>query len=85
MAVDQLDSLAQKGEAPHDAWNHSAVVLMKAAQAHARYFVVDCYVSRIAATTLSDPVRLILNQLCELFLIYWLLERAGDFVLVCYI
>ena len=82
MAVDNLDGLVKKGAAPYEAWNGSAVLLIKAAQAHARYFVAECYVRSIAEGTFSGPVRLILNQLCELYLIYWLLERSGDFVMV---
>jgi len=81
VAVDNLDGLVKKGAAPYEAWNGSAVLLIKAAQAHARYFVAECYVRSIAEGTFSGPVRLILNQLCELYLIYWLLERSGDFVM----
>ena len=82
IAVDHLDGLISNGAPAYDAWNSSAVLLIKAAQAHARYFVTECYVRSIAESNVSEPVRLVLNQLCELFLIYWLLERSGDFVLV---
>lgn len=81
IAVDHLDGLISNGAPAYDAWNSSAVLLIKAAQAHARYFVTECYVRSIAESNVSEPVRLVLNQLCELFLIYWLLERSGDFVL----
>ena len=82
MAVNHLDGLVKNGAPAYEAWNNSSVFLIKAAQAHARYFVTECYVRSIAESDLSGPVRLILNQLCELFLIYWLMERSGDFVLV---
>lgn len=82
VAISQLDKYAQSGQAPHDAWNNASVYLIKAAQAHARYVVVDRYVSSIKEGNFSAPIRTILSQLCELFLIYWLLERSGDFFLV---
>ena len=81
-AIAELDKRNRNGEAPHNAWNNTSVLLIKAAQAHARYFVVDRYVSSLQEGNFSGPVRSILTQLCELFSIYWLMERYGDFVLV---
>lgn len=81
-ALREMESNAQKGMPPHDVWNNSAVSLIKAAQAHARYFVVYAYVTVLKEGNFSIPVRRILWQLCELFLIYWTMERSGDFILV---
>ncbi|XP_046652365.1 probable peroxisomal acyl-coenzyme A oxidase 1 [Daphnia pulicaria] len=81
VAIAELDKSGRKGEAPHDAWNHAAVYLIKAAQAHARLFVVESFVDSLKEGKLSTPVRTVLSQLCELFIIYWLLERSGDFFL----
>ncbi|EFX90118.1 hypothetical protein DAPPUDRAFT_300149 [Daphnia pulex] len=81
VAIAELDKSGRKGEAPHDAWNHAAVYLIKAAQAHARLFVVESFVDSLKEGKLSAPVRTVLSQLCELFIIYWLLERSGDFFL----
>lgn len=75
----ELDGHSRKGMAPYDAWNQSAVQLIKAGQAHARYLVADCFVRSVKEDKFSEPVRLILNQLCEFLLIYWLVERSGDF------
>ena len=83
--MELIDKRSRKGEAPPDACNNAAAFLIKAAQAHARYFVVDnngFYVSSILGGNFSAPVRQILTQLCELFVIYWLTERHGDFILV---
>ena len=82
MALSELENNGRKGEAAHDAWNHASVYLIKAAQAHARYYVVDCFVSSLKEGRFSAPVQFILSQLCELFLIYWLLEHSGDFFMV---
>lgn len=81
VAIAELEKSGRKGEAPHDAWNHAAVYLIKAAQAHARLFVVESFVNSLKVGNLSAPVRTVLSQLCELFIIYWLLERSGDFFL----
>ena len=82
VAVRELQDYSRQGMAPHDAWNQSAVMLIKAAQAHARYVVVDCFVRSVKEGTFSPPVRSILTQLCEFILIYWLVERSGDFFMV---
>lgn len=82
MAVKDLQKYKRQGMAPYDAWNQSAVLLIKAAQAHARYVVADCFVRSIKEGNFSPPVRLILTQLCELILVYWLAERSGDFFMV---
>lgn len=81
-AVRHLESLSAQGQAAHDAWNNSAVFLIKAAQAHARYFVVERFVQSLSENDMSPPVKQLATNLCELMLIYWLLERTGDFVLV---
>ncbi|XP_046436827.1 probable peroxisomal acyl-coenzyme A oxidase 1 [Daphnia pulex] len=79
LAMKELEGYSRRGMASHDAWNHSSIHLIKAAQAHARYFVADCFARSIKEGKFSAPVRSILNQLCELLLIYWLIERSGDF------
>ena len=83
-SVKELEEWNRQGEAFHDAWNKSAVSLIKAAQAHARYIVVErfLYAVQQGKSGMSEPVHRLLSQLCRLFLCYWLLERSGDFVLV---
>lgn len=81
LAVKSLEACGQRGEAPHDAWNNSAVSLIKAAQGHTRYCVVDRFAHAVQQGEFSPAVRLILSQLCELLMIYWLMDRSGDFVL----
>ena len=56
--------------------------LIKAAQGHTRYCVVDRFAQAVQQGEFSPAVRLILSQLCELLMIYWLMDRSGDFVLV---
>ena len=78
----ELEGQSRQGMAPHDAWNQSAVQLIKAAQAHARYLVAECFVRSVKKGKFSGPVRSILNELCEFLLIYWVVERSGDFFMV---
>ena len=61
-----------------------AVSLIKAAQGHTRYCVVDRFAQAVQQGEFSPAVRLILSQLCELLMIYWLMDRSGDFVLVIF-
>lgn len=61
-----------------------AVSLIKAAQGHARYCIVNANVLAVRQKEFSPAVRFILSQLCELLMIYWLMDRSGDFVLVIY-
>ena len=83
VAVKEVEQRVGKGEALHDAWNHSALALIEAAQSYARFRVVDCYVQSVTKCDTSEPIRRILTQLCHLFLIYWINDRNGDFILVC--
>lgn len=80
MAIKELDKRQSQGEPLYEAWNHSAIVLIEAAQAYTRYWVADCFVR--CATEASVSIQKILTQLCHLFLIYWLRERSGDFISV---
>lgn len=81
----ELEAHGRSGLASHDAWNMSAILLIKAAQAHARYLVAECFVRTVKERKLSGQVRAILTQLCEFFLIFWLVERSGDFFMVNWI
>ena len=80
--MNELEGHSRRGMAPHDAWNQSAVQLIKAAQAHSRYLVAECFVRSVKEGKFSGPVRSILNELCEFLLIYWVVERSGDFFMV---
>lgn len=80
--MNELEESNRQGMASHHAWNQSNVSLIKAAQAHARYLVADCFVKSVKEGQYSAAVRSILVQLCELFLIYWITERSGDFLMV---
>jgi acyl-CoA oxidase len=67
-----------------DAWNSISVQLVEAAEAHCRAFLVERYVEavRISMNDISLELRAVMQQLCELYCVYWVLQRTGDFLMV---
>ena len=51
-------------------------------QAHARAIIIDKFAESVAEVVASDALKTVLTQLCELYGVYWLLQRAGDFLMV---
>lgn len=53
-------------------------------QAHCRAFILSTYKSEVERTTstLSEPLKRVLNQLVHLYAVYWALEKLGDLLLV---
>lgn len=71
------------GESPEDAWNHTSIELVQAAEAHCRSFLVQRFVEWITSlTTVSRELHEVLKLLCELYAVYWVLQRVGDFLRV---
>ncbi|KAJ0182749.1 hypothetical protein K1T71_002118 [Dendrolimus kikuchii] len=63
-----------------DAWEHSGVQLVQAAEAHCRAVICEIYYKEIVRLTASSSpnVKIVLNQLTSLYLMHWALERTGD-------
>uniref|UniRef100_A0A2A4IZR4 Acyl-coenzyme A oxidase n=1 Tax=Heliothis virescens TaxID=7102 RepID=A0A2A4IZR4_HELVI len=82
-AVVSMKKYIKRGLAPEDAWNMSSVQLVAASEAHCRAFILSTYKSEVDKTTgsLSEPLRRLLNQLVQLYAIYWTLEKLGDLLL----
>lgn len=72
------------GLRPEEAWNRASVQLADAAEAHCRAFITDCYLETIrnGMSELSQPVKEVMTQLCELYCVYWALKKSGDFLQV---
>ncbi|KAF9423220.1 hypothetical protein HW555_001289 [Spodoptera exigua] len=83
-AVNSIRKYVRRGLAPEDAWNMSSVQLVAASEAHCRAFILSTYKSEVerTASTLSAPLKKVLNHLVELYAIYWALERVGDLLLI---
>jgi acyl-CoA oxidase len=86
--VSSCASLLQQGRSagldPYDSWNQASVQLVQAAEAHGRAFLVERYVDtvRTGMTNFSPELRAVMEQLCELYAVYWALLRTGDFLMV---
>lgn len=71
------------GESPEDAWNHTSIELVQAAEAHCRSFLVLRFAEWVKSlTNVSKELHEVLKQLCEMYAVYWVLQRLGDFLRV---
>lgn len=85
LATENMDSRIQKGISSEDAWNQTSIELAQCADAHCRAFIVERFVEAVTQiTSVSNPLRQVLSQLCELYAIYNVLQRRGDFLQVSY-
>ncbi|KAF4520518.1 hypothetical protein B566_EDAN004799 [Ephemera danica] len=84
--VGRCGELLQRGTAsglaPEMAWNAASVQLVEAAEAHCRAFLVERYVEalRTRMSGLSPELRAVMQQLCQLYCVFWTLRKRGDFL-----
>ncbi|EFN76281.1 probable peroxisomal acyl-coenzyme A oxidase 1 [Harpegnathos saltator] len=81
LATENLDRRIRSGVSPEDAWNQTSIELAHCAESHCRAFIMTRFVE-IARnlTSLSKECHQVFMQLCELYSIYWVLQRLGDFL-----
>ena len=79
-----MDRRIRKGVAPEDAWNQTSIEWAQSAESHCRVFIVSRFVdaSNALRTKVSKELHQVLMQLCELYAVYWVLQRVGDFLRV---
>ncbi|GBP29031.1 Probable peroxisomal acyl-coenzyme A oxidase 1 [Eumeta japonica] len=79
-SVKSLNKRVEKGLAYEDAWNLTSVQLTRAAEAHCRAVLVNTYWAETQrrTATLSSSLRVVLQTLAELYVVYWALETIGD-------
>lgn len=78
-----MDRRIRDGMSPEDAWNQTSIELAHCAEAHCRVFLVTRFVEAVGELkNMSDELRQVLLQLCEVYSIYWVLQRLGDFLRV---
>lgn len=78
-----MDRRIRSGASPEDAWNQTSIELAHCAESHCRAFLVMRFVESVRGlTSVSNSLHEVLMQLCELYLIYWVLQRLGDFLRV---
>ncbi|XP_068627061.1 acyl-coenzyme A oxidase 1-like [Battus philenor] len=81
--VANLDELQNSGLSPEEAWNKASVYLTVVSEAHGRATLLSVYKSEMdkRISTMSPPLKAVMNQLLELYAVYWALERLGDLLL----
>lgn len=83
LATENMDRRIRSGTASEDAWNETSIELAHCAESHCRAFLVMRFVENVRGlTSVSKQLREVLMQLCELYSIYWVLQRLGDFLRV---
>nr|XP_032529066.1 probable peroxisomal acyl-coenzyme A oxidase 1 [Danaus plexippus plexippus] len=82
-SVASFQQYMKSGLSYEDAWNKASVQLIAAAEAHGRAIVLAIYKQQIEkqARNVSLPLRDVLHQLLELYMVYWTLEKVGDLLL----
>ncbi|KAK2584941.1 hypothetical protein KPH14_002534 [Odynerus spinipes] len=81
LAAQNVDRKIQMGRLPEDAWNETSIELAQAAESHCRAFIVTRFVAATSeVNNVSNELHKVLMQLCELYCVYWLLQRLGDFL-----
>ncbi|XP_026319545.1 probable peroxisomal acyl-coenzyme A oxidase 1 [Hyposmocoma kahamanoa] len=78
-----IDKYRKRGLSPEDAWNSTSVQFVAATEAHCRAFVLKTYKEEIDrnTATMSATLKKVLNQLNEMYCVYWALEKVGDLLL----
>ncbi|XP_013176608.1 PREDICTED: probable peroxisomal acyl-coenzyme A oxidase 1 [Papilio xuthus] len=78
-----LKEYEKSGLSPEDAWNKASVFLTAVSEAHGRAVLLSVYKSETdkRAAALSPPLRKVLLQLVDLYVMYWALEKVGDMLL----
>ncbi|CAG9796946.1 unnamed protein product [Diatraea saccharalis] len=79
-AYDAVISYENNGKDYEDAWNLASVQLVNASEAYCRAIICEMFWSEVQrhSVTMSRNVAAVLQQLAELYLIYWTLEKSGD-------
>ncbi|XP_064097588.1 peroxisomal acyl-coenzyme A oxidase 1-like [Macrobrachium nipponense] len=64
----------------HHAWNNCAVMLVKCAEAHMRYYVCEKYFDSVETVAMKPELREIMRNLSRLYLIYHITLQPGAFL-----
>lgn len=80
LASDNMDFRINKGIHPEDAWNQTSLELTQCAEAYCRAFVVEKFIEDPQKNSVSKELHEVLLQMCELYAVYWILQKRGDFL-----
>ncbi|XP_013188651.1 probable peroxisomal acyl-coenzyme A oxidase 1 [Amyelois transitella] len=79
-ACETIEKYVNAGNDYEDAWNLASVQLVSASEAHCRAIICNIFLSEIQrlSTTFSQNLAIVMQQLVELYLVYWTLQKTGD-------
>ncbi|XP_063239947.1 probable peroxisomal acyl-coenzyme A oxidase 1 [Bacillus rossius redtenbacheri] len=80
LAAGNMASRIKSGTSPEDAWNMTSIELAQCAEAHCRCLLASTFLDTLKSLEISDSLRSVLTHLCELYAVYWLLQKSGDFL-----
>ncbi|XP_026759159.1 probable peroxisomal acyl-coenzyme A oxidase 1 [Galleria mellonella] len=82
-AYDTASKHVSAGKSQEEAWNLASIQLVEASEAHCRVIICEVFSNEIqcASNTLSPNLSKVLQQLVELYLVHWALEKKGDILL----
>ncbi|XP_012257945.2 probable peroxisomal acyl-coenzyme A oxidase 1 [Athalia rosae] len=81
LATENMDRRIRSGLSQEDSWNDTSIELAHAAESHCRAFIVERFSNAVRSLTgISKELHTVLSQLCELYAVYWVLQRVGDFL-----
>ncbi|KAJ2940652.1 hypothetical protein O0L34_g14759 [Tuta absoluta] len=80
LCVANIEKREKAGMCYEDAWNMTSVQLASASEAHCRAMLLQCYYEETEKLieTASPALKAVLAQLCDLYVVYWALQRVGD-------
>ncbi|XP_015514443.1 probable peroxisomal acyl-coenzyme A oxidase 1 isoform X1 [Neodiprion lecontei] len=81
LATENMDRRIRSGLSQEESWNQTSIELVQAAESHCRLFIVERFITAVRnLTRISKQLHTVLTQLCELYAVYWVLQRVGDFI-----
>ncbi|KAF7991392.1 hypothetical protein HCN44_002954 [Aphidius gifuensis] len=82
IATKHMDDRIKNGTSSEDAWNQTSIELTQAAEAHCRAFLITRFIDWVKSKhgKISNELFIVLSQLSELYAVYWVLQRVGDFL-----
>ncbi|CAH0405622.1 unnamed protein product [Chilo suppressalis] len=78
--VQTIEKRQNSGMAYEDAWNLTSVQLISASEAHCRAILLSSYYEETKALVpaASPALRKVLEQMVDLYVVYWALQKLGD-------
>ncbi|XP_071441576.1 acyl-coenzyme A oxidase 1 [Hetaerina americana] len=70
-----------KNMSPEDAWNMTSIELTQCSEAHCRAFIVERFAETVRDSNFSVPLQQTMDHLCELYAVFWILIKVGDFLM----